>query len=432
MQSYSRASSASAAKASPPLLPGPAKATILAPGAPSLAAFRRRFGRHCASACSAPVLLDRPRHRRRASGRASERRSRFEDRRRRRRYRRVCVIVRWIARTPRTWGRLLRPAEQLDRGFAAALVPDAYAAPRNGVPESLARRLFGGEESREAFGPVALAHRVCHLALGIDLAREPRELALAKAITRNVCQVEADCQRSLRRLRHPRCRSPRFRARSSLPRWIAIIRIVPINTVDITYSWTVSLPVSKNDSSPLRRVERSLVVPRSSLNATRGQLFVSTLISKVHRAHPEPGHAVAGDHRFRSLQDVAPVRLRRCRRGAGHRGRLGAPASLGVLRRGEPMTTCSSSGCSKSAFTSSVTPSVSSTATMRAARCTTPTPSSRPTTRCRTSATSATAAWPARAVPNATPARPPSRPFRCFRRRARRVSAPPSSSDCAR
>src|SRR5579863_2645152 len=84
------------------------------------------------------------------------------------------------------------PAGQLDDGFAAALVADADAAPRNRVPEGLARRLLGGKESREAFRPVALAHGVGHFALGIDFSREPRELTLTEPITRNVRHVEAD------------------------------------------------------------------------------------------------------------------------------------------------------------------------------------------------------------------------------------------------
>ena len=86
----------------------------------------------------------------------------------------------------------LRVTEELDRGFAAALVPHADAPPRNPVAESFARRLLRGEEASEPFGPVAFAHRVRHLALGIDLSREPCKFALPEAVARDVCHVETD------------------------------------------------------------------------------------------------------------------------------------------------------------------------------------------------------------------------------------------------
>jgi len=69
------------------------------------------------------------------------------------------------------------------------------------------------------------------------------------------------------------------------------IRIVPINTVDHVFLDRLA-PCLEERFIAGARVERSLVVPRSTLNATRGQLFVSTLIAKVQRAHPEPGTAV--------------------------------------------------------------------------------------------------------------------------------------------
>jgi archaemetzincin len=69
------------------------------------------------------------------------------------------------------------------------------------------------------------------------------------------------------------------------------IRIVPINTVDRVFLDRLAPCLEERFIAGVR-VERSLVVPRSTLNATRGQLFVSTLITKVQRAHPEPGAAV--------------------------------------------------------------------------------------------------------------------------------------------
>jgi predicted Zn-dependent protease len=64
------------------------------------------------------------------------------------------------------------------------------------------------------------------------------------------------------------------------------ISIVPINTVDGAFLDRLA-PCLEERFLASARVERSLVVPRSTLNATRGQLFVATLTAKVQRAHPE-------------------------------------------------------------------------------------------------------------------------------------------------
>jgi archaemetzincin len=66
------------------------------------------------------------------------------------------------------------------------------------------------------------------------------------------------------------------------------IRIVPINTVEAAFLDRLAVCLEER-FLVTARVERSLVVPRSTLNATRGQLFVATLMSKVQRAHPDPG-----------------------------------------------------------------------------------------------------------------------------------------------
>ncbi|MFY9711464.1 MAG: archaemetzincin family Zn-dependent metalloprotease [Candidatus Cybelea sp.] len=68
------------------------------------------------------------------------------------------------------------------------------------------------------------------------------------------------------------------------------IRIVPINTVDAGFMSRLAPCLEERFLCGVG-VERSLVVPRSTLNATRGQLFVSTLMTKVQRAHPEAGAA---------------------------------------------------------------------------------------------------------------------------------------------
>jgi archaemetzincin len=88
-------------------------------------------------------------------------------------------------------------------------------------------------------------------------------------------------------------RAGKYRARSGRTLYDEMdsdIRIVPINTVDMTFLDRLAPCLEERFIAGVR-VERSLVVPRSTLNATRGQLFVSTLITKVQRAHPDPGAA---------------------------------------------------------------------------------------------------------------------------------------------
>ena len=64
------------------------------------------------------------------------------------------------------------------------------------------------------------------------------------------------------------------------------IRIVPINSVDATFLDRLALCLEERFLASVR-VERALILPRSALNATRQQLFLSTLTSKVLRAFPE-------------------------------------------------------------------------------------------------------------------------------------------------
>ena len=66
------------------------------------------------------------------------------------------------------------------------------------------------------------------------------------------------------------------------------IRIVPINAVDGAFLDRLALCLEERFLYPAR-VERALAVPRSALNSTRAQLFLSTLTSKVLRAFPEDG-----------------------------------------------------------------------------------------------------------------------------------------------
>lgn len=104
------------------------------------------------------------------------------------------------------------------------------------------------------------------------------------------------------------------------------ICIVPINAVDAAFLDRLAPCLEERFLAGVR-VERSLVVPRSTLNASRGQLFVSTLNSKVQRAHPDAGATLLAitdfdlyktSHRFvfgdaDEAQSVAAVSIHRLR-----------------------------------------------------------------------------------------------------------------------
>ncbi len=64
------------------------------------------------------------------------------------------------------------------------------------------------------------------------------------------------------------------------------IRIIPINAVDGVFLDRLSLCVEERFLSRAV-IERSLALSRGALNATRGQLFVSTLTGKALQAHPD-------------------------------------------------------------------------------------------------------------------------------------------------
>ena len=63
----------------------------------------------------------------------------------------------------------------------------------------------------------------------------------------------------------------------------AAVRIVPINTIDAVFLDRFSLCLAERFLATVR-VERALVIARSALNASRQQLFLSTLTTKVRRA----------------------------------------------------------------------------------------------------------------------------------------------------
>jgi archaemetzincin len=66
------------------------------------------------------------------------------------------------------------------------------------------------------------------------------------------------------------------------------IRIVPINAMDGAFLDRLAPCIEERFLCTVE-VERSLAIPRSALNSTRQQLFLSTLITRVRRAHPDGG-----------------------------------------------------------------------------------------------------------------------------------------------
>lgn len=66
------------------------------------------------------------------------------------------------------------------------------------------------------------------------------------------------------------------------------IRIVPINAMDGAFLDRLA-PCLEERFLCTVDVERSLAIPRSALNSTRQQLFLSTLFTRVRRVHPEGG-----------------------------------------------------------------------------------------------------------------------------------------------
>jgi archaemetzincin len=106
----------------------------------------------------------------------------------------------------------------------------------------------------------------------------------------------------------------------------AQIRLVPINTVEPGFLDRLGLCLEERFLAGVR-IERSLAVPRSALNSSRQQLFLSTLFSKALRAHPDGGGVLLAitdfdlyktSHRFifgdaDDAQSVAAVSLHRLR-----------------------------------------------------------------------------------------------------------------------
>lgn len=219
----------------------------------------------------------------------------------------------------------LRVAEEANRRFAAALVRHADAPPRNRVAERLTRRFFRGEESRETLGEVAFAQSVRHLFLGIDLAREPRESAIVEPVTLHLSDVQADAKDHASAF-GAADKFSGLRWRNERSGMDSKIRIVPVNAVDGAFLDRLSLCLEERFLSRVV-AERTLALSRAALNATRGQLFVSTLTSRVVQAHPDRNDTMLAltdfdlyktSHRFvfgdaDEAQGIASVSLHRLR-----------------------------------------------------------------------------------------------------------------------
>jgi archaemetzincin len=107
---------------------------------------------------------------------------------------------------------------------------------------------------------------------------------------------------------------------------VSRIRIVPINAIDSAFLDRLARCLEERFLYTID-VERALAIPRSAVNSQRGQMFLSTLTSKVVRAYPnEDGLLLAitdfdlykTGHRFLfgdadEQQRVAAVSLHRLR-----------------------------------------------------------------------------------------------------------------------
>ncbi len=179
---------------------------------------------------------------------------------------------------------------------------------------------------------------------------------------------------------------------------LAEIRIVPINTVDHVFL-RPSRPLSRGTF--LRRRARRTLAGRSAQHAQRDARPAFRLDADCRRCSgriPKPGAMPC-------LRSPISISIRR---------RIGSSSAMPMRRKASRSSRCTGFARSFMAnlamstalpadaqgvrFTSSATPSGSSTATTRVARCTTRTRSSRPTIRCRISARFATAACTARAT----------------------------------
>ena len=72
-----------------------------------------------------------------------------------------------------------------------------------------------------------------------------------------------------------------------------IIRLIPVNTVDARLADRLAVCIEERFLTGVR-IERSLALPRTALNATRNQLFAPTLYARIAKGFPgQEGLALA-------------------------------------------------------------------------------------------------------------------------------------------
>ncbi len=157
------------------------------------------------------------------------------------------------------------------------------------MAEGFAGGFFGGEETRQPLGPMALAHGVAHFFERIDFTREPRELYVVEAIALDFREIDADTDD------HPRC----FAAASQVPerresntRRVGQISIVPINAKDVAVLERLALCIEERFLFTCV-VERTLRIPSTALNGVRKQMFFNTLVARVAAAPAVDGFRLA-------------------------------------------------------------------------------------------------------------------------------------------
>jgi len=71
------------------------------------------------------------------------------------------------------------------------------------------------------------------------------------------------------------------------------LRIVPINSIPPAFATRIALCLEERFLYSVE-VDRSLAVPRSAVNSTRQQMFLSTLTSKILRQYPDGDGVLLG------------------------------------------------------------------------------------------------------------------------------------------
>ncbi len=171
---------------------------------------------------------------------------------------------------------------QSDDRFSAGFMRNADQPPRDCMTEGFACRLLCGKEPGQPFRPVSFAHRVPILFIGIHLAPKPSESGIVEAIPLDFGEVHPESDDHKNALRRPNKFSVPD-GEEALSKMESVVRIIPINAIDPAFLARLALCLEERFLYSIR-VERALVIPRSAVNSTRQQMFLSTLTSKVVRS----------------------------------------------------------------------------------------------------------------------------------------------------